>query len=280
MTLKGGDSAIYVNFKDQSWVKHLIGICLDFLYLSRRSSYPRKQVLAVMKLNRVHIILASIALLGSAVLAKVLEPRELMARTSASPGLESVIPKHFGTWTLVPEISPVTPPDPEGYIQPDPNSEKIYSQEVSRGYTDGHGNIVMLLVAYGPVQNYRLKAHRPEICYTANGFRISDKTESIINYRDDKPPIKMTRLIAQRESRFEPISYWMRVGNDISNGVVDRQLVRLKYGLRGIIPDGALIRVSTIDLPKDASFKLQDQFIRDLLAAVPPNELKFFTGLS
>jgi EpsI family protein len=231
-----------------------------------------------MKVSQVQIILASIAILGSAVLARVLEPRELMARTSASLSLEQVIPKHFGTWTLVPEISPIVPTDPEAYVQPDPLSAKTYSQEVGRGYTDGHGNIVMLLVAYGPVQNYRLKSHRPEICYTANGFRISSKTEAILNYRDDKPPIKMTRLITEREARFEPVSYWIRVGNDIANGVVDHQLIRLKYGLRGIIPDGALIRISTINLPKEASFQLQDQFIRDLLAAISPNELKFFTG--
>jgi EpsI family protein len=238
------------------------------------------RILAVMKVNQVQVILASIAILGSAVLAKVLEPRELMARTSASLSLEQVIPRQFGTWTLVPEISPVQPADPEGYVQPDPNSAKVYSQEVSRGYTDGHGNIVMLLVAYGPVQNYRLKAHRPEICYTAAGFRISEKTEATVSYSNSAAPIKMTRLIAERESRLEPISYWMRVGNDITNGVIDRQLVRIKYGLRGIIPDGALIRVSTINLPREASFKLQDQFIRDLLAAIPPNELKFFTGAS
>jgi EpsI family protein len=233
-----------------------------------------------MKLNQVQVILASIAILGSAVLAEVLTPRELMARTSASMSLERVIPKQFGTWTLVPEISPVTPADPEGYVEPDPNSARIYSQEVGRGYTDGHGNVVMLLVAYGPVQNYRLKAHRPEMCYTAAGFRISDKTGAAISYRDGTAPIKMTRLIAERESRFEPVSYWMRVGNDIANGVVDRQLIRLKYGLRGIIPDGALVRISTIGLPREASFKLQDQFIRDLLAAIPPQELKFFTGVS
>ena len=233
-----------------------------------------------MKLNQVQVILASIAILASAVLAEVLTPRELMARTSASLSLERVIPKQFGTWTLVPEISPVTPADPEGYVEPDPYSERIYSQEVGRGYTDGHGNVVMLLVAYGPVQNYRLKAHRPEMCYTAAGFRISDKTGAAISYRDGTAPIKMTRLIAERESRFEPVSYWMRVGNDIANGVVDRQLIRLKYGLRGIIPDGALVRTSTIGLPREASFKLQDQFIRDLLAAIPPQELKFFTGVS
>ena len=233
-----------------------------------------------MKFGRVQCILACLAILGSAVLVKVLEPTELMARSSAAPSLENVIPKKFGTWTLVPEISPVKPTDPEGFYQPDALSAKVYSQEVGRGYTDGQGNIVMLLVAYGPVQNYRLKSHRPEICYTANGFRISDKTQSAINYRDGAGPIKMTRMIAQRESRLEPLSYWMRIGNDISNGVVDAQLSRLKYGLRGVIPDGALIRVSTIGLPREASFKLQDQFIRDMLAAIPPQELKFFTGVS
>jgi EpsI family protein len=231
-----------------------------------------------MSANRFQVVLASIAILGAAVLAKVLEPRELMARSSASLNLEQVIPRQFGTWKLLPEVSPVVPADPEGYVEPDPNSARIYSQEVGRSYTDGHGNIVMLLVAYGPVQNYRLKAHRPEICYTAQGFRVSEKTIAELSYRDDVRPIEMTRLTAEREARFEPISYWMRVGNDISNGVIDRQLIRLKYGLRGIVPDGALIRVSTIGLPKDASYKLQDQFIRDLLAAIPPNELKFFTG--
>jgi len=230
--------------------------------------------------RRFQIILACTAILGAAVLAKLLEPHELMARTSGAVSLDQIIPKKFGRWTLVPEISPITPSDPEGYVQPDPYSAKIYSQEVGRGYTDGQGNIVMLMVAYGPVQNYRLKAHRPELCYTAAGFEVSEKSGAAVAYRTGKMPIKMTRLVAQRESRYEPISYWMRVGNDVASGVVDRQLVRLKYGLRGIIPDGALIRISTIGLPRDASYQLQDQFIGDLLAAVPPDEVKFFVGAS
>lgn len=231
-----------------------------------------------MSARRIHAIFASVVILGAAVMAKVLEPRELMARSAASPSLEQVIPKQFGRWRLVPDIAPVVPADPDAYVEADARSGRIYSQEVGRGYTDGDGHIVMLLVAYGPVQNYRLKAHRPELCYTAAGFRISGKNEAALTFRKGGGPIRMTRLIAERESRFEPISYWMRVGNDISNGVVDRQIIRLKYGLRGLIPDGALIRISTIGLPEDASFKLQDQFIRDLLAAIPPSELRFFVG--
>jgi EpsI family protein len=229
------------------------------------------------KANRVQLVLASIALLAAAILAHTLAPRELMARASASLNLENMIPKQFGTWTLVPDLVPVTPADTD-YAEPDANSARIYSQEVGRSYTDGHGNIIMLMVAYGPVQNFRLKAHRPEMCYTAAGFRVSGKTVAEVSYGADAKSINVARLLAERESRFEPISYWMRVGNDITTGVVDRQLIRLKYGLRGIIPDGALIRTSTIGLSLDTSYQLQDQFIRDLLAAIPIQERKFFTG--
>lgn len=234
---------------------------------------------STVKINRVQIVLASVALIAAAVMAKLLEPRELMARTSASLNLESVIPKQFGIWTLVPGISPVTPADPEGYVT-DAYSARFYSQEVGRTYTDGNGNTVMLVVAYGPVQNFRLKAHRPEMCYTAAGFRVSAKTSAEVSYRDGVAPLKVAHVIAERESRFEPISYWMRVGNDITTGVLDRQWIRLKYGLRGIIPDGALMRVSTVGLPREASYDLQDQFIRDLLAAISPKDRGFFTGTS
>lgn len=230
-----------------------------------------------MKINRLQVVLVSIALLTSAILAQVLEPRELMARTAAIH-LETAIPRQFDGWTEVPNMQPIVPADPEGVVDPDANNGRIYSQEVGRGYVDRSGNVVMLLVAYGPVQNYRLKAHRPEMCYTAAGFRISGKHADQLTLGNEQNPLKLTRLIAQREARFEPISYWMRVGNDIATGVVDRQIIRLKYGLRGIIPDGALIRISTVGLSEEMAFKVQDRFIRDFLAAVAPQDREFFAG--
>lgn len=233
-----------------------------------------------MRTHRIQIVLAAITILGAAVLAKVLQPRELLASSYATLNLHDVIPRQFGIWKLVPEASPITPAEPEDYVQPGPNSSRIYTQEVGRVYTDGDGHIVMLEVAYGPVQNFRLKAHRPEMCYTAAGFRVSPKSTVELSYRKGSPPIPTARLTAEREGRFEPITYWMRVGNGIATGVIDRQMLRLKYGLRGIIPDGALIRISTIGMPKDASYNLQEKFIRDLLAAIPPTDLTFFVGKS
>jgi hypothetical protein len=70
----------------------------------------------------------------------------------------------------------------------------------------------------------------------------------------------------------------MRIGNDIATGVFDRQLARMKYGIQGLIPDGALFRVSTVGISEDVSYKLQNKFVRDLLAAIAPEDRKFFIG--
>jgi EpsI family protein len=227
-----------------------------------------------MKINPVQAILAAVTILAAGILAETLKPKELMASSTPALNLETAIPRQFGQWKLVPNVGLVTPTDP---IYVDALS-RLYSQEVARGYADRNGNMVMLLVAYGPVQNYRLKAHMPEMCYNAAGFRVSKKSVSQLSYQDGAAPLNFSRLIAAKEGRFEPVSYWMRVGNDVATGVFDRQIARLKYGLRGQIPDGALIRVSTVGLAEDVSFSLQDQFIRDFIGAVAPENRRFFIG--
>ncbi len=70
----------------------------------------------------------------------------------------------------------------------------------------------------------------------------------------------------------------MRIGYDVTNSNWARNALKLEYGLRGWIPDGALFRVSTVGVSQDASFKLQDKFIRDLLNAVTPETREFMVG--
>ena len=231
-----------------------------------------------MRVNPVQAVLASLAILGSAALAEALKPRELMASASTVPNLETVIPRKFGQWTLVPNVGLVTPSGPTGYVRQQELSAKIYSQEVGRGYTDGAGHVVMLLVAYGPIQDYRLKAHLPEVCYGAAGFRVSGKTVTKLSYGHDAVPLALSRITTAKEGRFEPVTYWMRIGNDVVTGVFDRQMARMKYGLQGLIPDGALFRVSTVGMTEEASYRLQDQFIRDLIGAIPAQNQRFFVG--
>jgi EpsI family protein len=231
-----------------------------------------------MKASPVQAVLACVAILTSAAVAEASRPRELMADASRVPNLEAAIPRKFGQWALVPSVGLVTPSEPTGFVKQQNLSARIYSQEIGRGYTDGAGHVVMLLVAYGPIQDYRLKAHLPEVCYGAAGFRVSKKTVTEMSYRDNAAPLALSRVTAAKEGRFEPVTYWMRIGDDVVTGVFDRQLARMKYGIRGLIPDGALFRVSTEGIPEEASYRLQDQFIRDLIGAIAPEDRKFFVG--
>jgi EpsI family protein len=233
-----------------------------------------------MQRNHLNSILATVAILATAVCGDVLVPRKLMASANPALNLETMIPQAFGKWKYRPTLGLVTPTIPE-YVETNDQKElasRIYSQEIGRTYVDDEGHTVMLLIAYGPEQNYRLKAHRPEVCYTAQGFRVWDKTEHPLAIGRNSSTLTISRLITQRETRFEPVSYWMRVGNDVSTGIFDNQILRLKYGLKGLIPDGALVRVSTVGLPAAQSFELQDQFIRDLLGSITPAAQRFLIG--
>ena len=230
-----------------------------------------------MKRNQLNSILATVAILVTAVCGDILIPRKLMASANPSLNLETMIPQAFGKWKYRPTLGLVTPTAQE-YVETNELAAKIYSQEIGRTYVDNEGHTVMLLIAYGPEQNYRLKAHRPEVCYTAQGFRVWDKTDHQLAINKNSSTLTISRLITQRETRYEPVSYWMRVGNDVSTGIFDNQLLRLKYGLKGLIPDGALVRVSTVGLPAAQSFALQDEFIRDLLGSITPDARRFLIG--
>lgn len=83
-------------------------------------------------------------------------------------------------------------------------------------------------------------------------------------------PIK--RLMAVKGNRNEPITYWVTVGNKAVLPGLDQKLQQLRYGFTGSVPDGILVRVSSIDTDKDKAYQLQTIFIQDLLATVDVKE--------
>jgi len=100
-----------------------------------------------MKSASFHVFLTCLALIGSAAMAEALTPRTLMAQGADSLDLDKLIPRSFGRWMPVPDVRVVEPPGS------DTLSHEIYNQEVARGYADGEGHVVMLLVAYGMSQS-------------------------------------------------------------------------------------------------------------------------------
>ena len=217
-------------------------------------------------------LLACVAMLAAALFAIVLTPHRLMARTDDVFDVDKHLPTAFGDWKPVEGLNVVAP------APPDSLEREVYNQEASRGFVDPEGNIVMLMVAYGESQSDRLQLHHPEVCYTSQGFRVSATRSGKLAYSPSLPPLNVTRLVASREERIEPITYWMRIGYDNSQSNWARQALKLGYGLRGWIPDGALFRVSTIGMAPEKSFEIEQKFIRDLLNYVDPETLKFMIG--
>ena len=172
-----------------------------------------------------------------------------------------------------PSVS-VIEPNEEGDLK-----SRVYDQTISRGYRDEDDNLVMVVVAYGHNQSDALQLHRPEICYVANGFKI------ISNFRHD---VKLTsyagisipslRLVTLSSNRPEIVTYWTRVGEMLPTSNLRRQYEKLKYGLSGKVPDGVLVRVSTISVKPEEAYDIHDKFINDLLGVVDEKNLEFFLG--
>ncbi len=219
----------------------------------------------------VNVVLVCVAMLAAALLAYVMTPHRLMARTHEAFNIDAHFPRAFGEWSELPGLQAVKPPA-------DGLEAEIYSQELARAYVDKDGHAVMLMVAYGESQSDRLQLHHPEICYTAQGFRVTRPVTTPFQWSPTERAIPLTRLVATREGRTEPIAYWMRIGYDVTNSNWARNRLKLEYGLRGWIPDGVLYRVSTLGVPENMSAQVQEKFIRDLLNAVPPDTRAFMIG--
>jgi hypothetical protein len=61
----------------------------------------------------------------------------------------------------------------------------------------------------------------------------------------------------------------MTVGNYPTLPGLERRWLKFRYAVQGLIPNGMLVRVSSIDSDDVSAFELQAKFIADLQNAVP-----------
>lgn len=192
---------------------------------------------------------------------------------AASPNLEVLVPAQLGRWRIDSGPPPV---QPNAALQA--KVERLYDRTLARTYVDDEGRRVMLVVAYGADQSSdALQAHRPEYCYQAQGFSIRAVGDARLPVESGALPVR--RLVAERPDRHEPITYWMMVGHRAVLPGWERKLAQLRSGLDGAVPDGFLVRVSSLDRDAGAGHAAQEGFILDLLAALEPPARRRLTGV-
>lgn len=210
------------------------------------------------------LAVAVVALMsGAFAAAEIWRPTVKLADQRPKITLETAFPKSFAGWAVDDRVPvQLVSPDTEALLS------KIYNQTLSRTYVNAKGQRIMLSVAYGGDQSDATRAHRPEVCYPAQGFQIMNSVMARAPIGAGSIPVR--RLVAKSGGRVEPITYWIVVGEQITVTGTEQKLAQLGYGMRGVIPDGMLVRVSSIDTDQQAAFNLQQEFIAGMAGNLPP----------
>jgi EpsI family protein len=158
--------------------------------------------------------------------------------------LEAIVPKKIGSWEFLTSSGLVVPTE-------DTYSDNIYSQVLTRVYTDGVNAPMMLLVAQSGGQSGILQIHRPEFCYPAGGFELSPIRPVPLPVGDRS--IQVNSLTATIPGRPEQIVYWTRVGTAMPLSWAQQRIAVAVDNLKGLIPDAVLTRISTIDDNREAA---------------------------
>jgi EpsI family protein len=216
-------------------------------------------------LSRPRVLLLVGLMVLAALAGEWLRPTYRLSEHKAPIALNTQVPEAFGDWRIDRSITPVVP-DPSLQAALD----VLYSQTLARTYINAKGQRVMLSIAYGSDQSNEATAvHRPEFCYSAQGFRVQVTGTAELQIGTLRVPTQ--RLVAKLGQRVEPISYWVTLDEDATLPGMGRRIQQLRYGLRGQIPDGMLMRVSSISgaTASAEAFDMQRVFLAQLYDAIP-----------
>ena len=195
---------------------------------------------------------------GGALVAQGLKPHKYVSLLQSTK-LDDLVPRRFGAWSSE-DVG-----DPLAINGPGTLSSKLYNQLVTRAYSDGLGQPILMLLAHGERQSDELQLHRPEICYPAFGYALLENEPMAVPL-GGQVGLPARRLLAKSPSNEESVIYWTRLGEHFPVSFNEQRTARFRDTLAGVVPDGILCRFSTADNTAGAWPRLE-QFVRTLLAA-------------
>ncbi|MFM9853419.1 MAG: exosortase-associated protein EpsI, V-type [Sphingomonadaceae bacterium] len=210
------------------------------------------------------------ALVATSAAAFVRQPREIVAPLKKG-SLEALVPDQVGAWSFETKSGLVLPPS-------DALSDSLYNDIVTRVYYAPQLPPIMLLIAYSNTQNGTLQVHRPEVCYPASGYTLSE-TEVTTVGKGAGIAIPARFFSAESNARTEQVLYWTRIGTALPTSWIDQRRAVIGANLQGIIPDGILVRISTIVPETDTALAGLDAFVTALAKSLNPQARKLLIGL-
>jgi len=183
--------------------------------------------------------------------------------------LEQWVPNAVGPWRYV---------SSQGVVLPtaDELQDRLYDYIVSRTYTAPVAPPVMLMLAYNSEQDGVLQIHRPEACYKAGGFALTPTRTGPVEIAPGRS-LDANRFAASAPDRVEQVLYWTREGDRIPSSWLGQKRDLLLANLAREVPDGMLVRVSTLADGAVAEPVLR-QFVLALVAGAPDRLRRLLVG--
>jgi EpsI family protein len=210
-------------------------------------------------------MLLGAACLATAGAAAALVPRRrvsLLGRRS----LEEIIPRTLPGWTSTDSTDLVAATEPGSL------ASRLYTQTLGRIYSPtASGEPVTVLMAYGDTQSDDLMVHRPEKCYPAFGFALSNN-ETIQLPLPGGLTVPARRFVASAEAHSETIFYWVRLGEFLPTDRKQQQFDRMRTALGGAVGDGILVRFSVNGPDMTSNLDHAERLARNILTAMRPGD--------
>ena len=177
-----------------------------------------------MRTNQIAITLA-VVMCSASVAGIAARPSVKAADRGSTITLEDAVPKQFGEWIELPNRSvQVVNPQTKELL------DKLYSQILTRTYVNSDGYRIMLSLAYGDDQRGGLQAHRPEVCYPAQGFKLGSRSKTValptpygaIDVR------RLTTSLGSRQRAGDLLAHRRRPGDP---NTFDKRMAEIRLGL-------------------------------------------------
>jgi len=218
-------------------------------------------------LGRRHLLQRSLVVGGALALtsagAFAAMPRRSEHRL-AKQKLGQLIPAQIGAWRFATSDGVVVPSE-EGPVDG-------YDQVVTRVYQARGLPTIMLLLAYGSTQGGSLQLHRPETCYPGQGFKLSAFADMTLHPSAGQS-IAARTFTASRDDRIERLIYWTRIATSFPRSTAEEYRAIIGSVLHGVVPDGILVRFSTIGSDIAESDRALTAFAAALIALPAPRAI-------
>lgn len=218
-------------------------------------------------IDRRQLLIGS-AMLGAAGAAAILRPRDAVDRVA--PGLlDDGVPDRVGTYQFATTRGLTLP-------SADEMTGGLYDQVLTRVYAAPDQAPVMLAIAYGRAQDAGSAVHRPEACYLAQGYHLSPGTA--VPLAPALPGQHGLHFTATRGDRNEQVLYWIRIGDHFPASRWAQKEDVVAANLRGIRPDGIMVRLSVRDSDAGAALLAMRRFNTLMVDGLAPGGRRLLLG--